>query len=506
MSANAIRTICIITFLVVFSFILGSYAVDGTKVPFMIFGAIAGLFVLNFLGSKCWVLIFLAPPFLNLLPLGALGQLGPGYLVGIAILAYWLFLFFMRKVRLAWNGYWPLDLVVILLFCYFASVFIRFPASVKALGLETDFVGGKEYITCVAATLFYFAMSILPLSFEGLRPVLKWSLLISFFMSLFFTGMLVSSSTDLAGRVSESRMGMFMGIGRETFLLLLSFSSPLAIFFTPWRLTIATMAAAGVMLSGYREQFGNLGILFLLVSFIKKQLVSVAVIGLFIYVGILYLSKSEILQVFPDGIQRALYILPGVDVERHIEVSADHSIDWREEMWVWAMDPRTGYIKDYIWGDGYALSVDYLRLMTIQQNRGLLAAGDHDFFSETGVWHNGRIHFIHRIGYVGLGIVILVMLVAAFTIIRCAMALRGHPLQPYVIYLTVPAVASFALIFLSAGTTSVFFASYYNLTLAKVLLSLAIKAGMVKPLFNKDIYQPIALRRVDEAPVMRPIL
>ncbi len=497
MVGQIIKTLVLLVILVIFAITLGAYASDGAATPVLILAALIGLFVLNWLGTKSWMLIILLPPVMKYLPLGALDLIQPGYLIAAGVLVYWFVLYAMGQARFTWRGLFWMDFIIFVVFVYFVASFIRNPVGIALLSIETEYVGGKEYALCLAASVYYIAISVIPISRENLQKSMKWAMIATAISAIFLTSRaLERSGIDASLREAEiTRYGLFVGLGVTIISLSIAYYSPVRIILSWWRSALVLMAFVMILLSGFREQLGRALFAFVVSSLVYRQFISSLLIGLTCYACILFLSNEKVVQQFPHGIQRALSILPGVEIDRGIKAGADHSVTWRKEMWEWAEDPRQGYIKNYTWGDGFGISVQYLREQKIRQNRGQLKDGEQEFFAETGTWHSGRIVLIHRLGYVGLYLFIALSVICSFYALRTCFIYFRHPIFPYLMFSAVWVIPDYILAFFSAGNPRHFFQLYYVLGLCKVLYCIARDNGEVQPmLFGRKNYVPIMIK------------
>ncbi len=494
MVAQVIKTLALLIILVVFGITIGAYASDGAATPILILAAILGLFALNWLGRRAWILIIILPPIMDYLPLGPLALFNPSYVLAAGVLCYWTVLYSMGQVKFEWKGLFWMDFCILLLTAYMAFSFYRNPVGIAMLSWETEYVGGKEYALCIVAFLFYLAMSLIPMERLRLYRALKWAMILTAISSTFSTLMGVSNLgvQSTLEAAEGSRFSLFSGLGSTLIWLLLSYYSPVSIMVSWWRSLTILIAMAMVLLSGFRENLGRILMVFMVSTIVYKQLIIGIVAGAFFYGGVLFLSNEKILTELPHGIQRALFLLPGVDgIEEEIKSGAEHSVKWRHEMWEWAEDPRLGYIKDYTWGDGFGISVEYLRLQKIRQNRGSMQAGEQEFFAETGTWHSGRITIIHRLGYVGWYIVIGVGVIGLSYVLRTYFIYRESILFPAFFFTSIKAFSDLFILYASVGKPSTLFSAYYAFALAKILYVEARKNGEIRPILgNRNKYVP----------------
>ena len=119
-------------------------------------------------------------------------------------------------------------------------------------------------------------------------------------------------------------------------------------------------------------------------------------------------------------------------------------------------------------------------------------------FAVTGVWHNGGITTVHRLGFVGLGLVTLVFVMSAWVILSVCHALRGTPMYLPSLFLILPYVAQLGLFYISAGTIIKFFNQFVYIAMAKFFYCEAREQGLLMPLFSRQHYIPLAIQAYEE--------
>ncbi len=471
MSAIIIQRLILGLLLVVLSFYLGSAAVEGAKTPILLLSCIGLLLAMNWLGRRSWVIIFLAPLVAQYLPLGSLSKISPGFLAATAVFAYYVILSMMGYVRLKWKSLWFCDLLILIVFLAFLAQFIRFPVGVGGLGTINDQLGGNSYIACLFATIFYIAVSYMPIRTDQFMKLMKYLMFLSLGFTVFNLGSSVSSSDvqSISEGVTGSRFSMFCGIGFSTYSLLLCYNTPFNIIFSLWKAPLVLLAVAMVLFSGFRENLAFLAFNFITACIIHGQKLLLVILMSISFAGLYTLSETKLLQEFPYGIQRVVSSFPGIEVADGILETSDHSLQWRYEMWDAALDPRRGYIKDYVWGDGYGLDVKLWQVNNMLKARGVIKAGNNAVFMDYGVWHSGYIHLIHRMGYVGLGLIAFVMCFFALLALRVLSLYRSNPDFPVIMYTLVGVPGSVIVFFVSAGETEGFFSMYLKFALIKIL-------------------------------------
>ncbi len=502
MGSNALKGIILGLLLVVLAFVVGSQAASGGKQALMVVAGVVFVFSLLYLGRNCWWLVFIGPALLAAVPgaLGPLSKMGSTFVVAAPVFVYWILLRVTGHVRWTWNGIAWLDAVAGLLFTYLAISFYRHPTSIRLLGAEESW-GGEGYIVALGALLYYVFLSTVPMTLDGLGKILK----ISFFITLAACFLFLPLSLQGYGEVAEEgeesigRFGGFLRIGSIIFTAVVVSSPPTAYLTSPLKLAGILLGALGVALSGFRSKLAFLCVDAVFMAFIWRQ-AAFALLGGAVAVSMVYVaSEQELLFKLPSSIQRTLYALPGVKISKDTAANAQHSLDWRYEMWDWALDPRTGYIRDYVWGDGLGFSATMLRRQMVQVNRGRADAGTNEFYAERGIWHSGYITTIHRLGYVGLVLIFLFQLALLIATIRVCLAVRGRRYSFFFTYKLVGVVSSVIGFHISAGTIPNFLHSSAPMLLfAKLMYRMLIDEGEMEPMFTRHAYVPLAIREHEE--------
>lgn len=498
-SSAIVKNVLACLVLIILCTVVGAEAAESRQVSMGIIAALLGGCFMIWLGPRCWVLIFLFPPVISLFPMpGRLATIPVPYLIGLVVLVYWIIMWGMGYVRFRWRSLPVLDLTVLVLALYMAVSYVLHPVSIAILDEDAELVGGKEYAYCILACLFYLAISSIPCSYQQIQSVMKWCVRLSVLGCLMLLGLRLSGYVrgwgDFGEDFTESRFGMFAPLGLYGVYVLYGMHPMSKVLLSPIRLIGCLLSCFAILLSGWREQMMSAGCITVTLSVIKRELWCLTLVLLSIYATLIYLSKEEVIQEWPYGVQRSISILPGIDVSDEVEASASHSSEWRIVMWKWALDPRTRYIKDYVWGDGFGLSADFIRREFTAQMRAGERYDQREQFAVSGVWHNGAITAIHRLGYVGLGIIAWVYTLCTVLLIRVCMALRGSPLYLASLFLILPYAGQPSLFFISAGTIVKFFNTFVAVSMIKFFYCLAREQGMLVPWFVRQRYVPMTIQ------------
>ena len=497
MNATAIRNVIVAIVLVLFCILVGSYAAEDKNVSVFMLAGIVGFIFMVVLGRRSWVLLYLLPPVLVFLPLGILGKLPAGFLVAGFVLAYWALMWIMGYVQFKWRALPALDCIVLALFLYYLLTFYWHPVSINELGIEAEYVGGKEYVWCLLAVVYYVTLSCIPCSYDALYSVLRKAmyLVVGVTVLVAISGLFgMVSAGSLGEEAGNSRFTLFSELGVVVFLIAFSKKSFHEIMASPKYIAIMLFCCAAVVISGWRERLVMFGAIGLALCYIKREMAYIIFFGIAAYGALLYLSEEKVVEEqFPYGMQRTLSIFPGVQIRDDVRAETENSSEWRKVMWRWALDPRTGYIKDYVWGDGFGQAVSDLNRYNVSLMRGSASVGDQEDFAYTGTWHNGPILAVHRTGIVGLALITITFLYGAFLIARVCRAYRGTPMFMLAVLFLCRFYGNLALFYVSAGTIHGFFDNFIFLALVKVLYCVGRENGIIVPVFSKGRYNPMLI-------------
>lgn len=494
MSNSIVGKIVACIILIVLCFIVGAQAAESAKESAALIVAIVGAIFVLVMGPRCWMLIFLLPAVLTVLPLpGEIIVLIKRNFIAVCVLFYWIIMWGMGYVKIRWRSLWGLDLLVLVSAALMIASYVRNPVSLSMLGVEMDSVGGSVYILAFCVVVFYLAISIIPMEHKQLCKVLKWQMRLTIACSL------VLAVMNLAGYntpQSDVTMGEMLEGGRF-FAMAESGSTVVAFIYASHslgRILLNPVVFFGFMcgwgmiaMSGFRSELIIKLVMVVFMSFVKRELSIVILLGGLVYGGLIVLGSSGVLLKMPFAIQRSLSILPGLEVGE--EGSA--STDWRVEMWQWAMDSRTGYIKNYVWGDGFAQSKSGMEREMRAQARGeAIRGGSQDFFATQGNWHSGWVTAIHRLGIVGLSVITLFYVYAVFLVCRVCISLRGTPFFVPSLFFLMPIASEPVYFYVSAGTIESYLRSISSMAIAKLLFCVAREQGYIVPFLQRRRYVP----------------
>lgn len=501
MENGGVKNIVLIALVVVFSFFIGSLATEGFKTALMPLAVIIGVFVMLYLGKNSKYLIVFLPRVVTLFGISLGPNIRLNTVVAVGVLLYWLFMRFMGYVRFKWTSFPVLDILVLLMFLHVVGTFYRHPVAVAALGLETDIIGGTDYIACLVCTLSYIAISCIP--FTTLELCKTFRLLV--FVNIGISALEIikgSSSGSIGGQsfadaAQNSRFTLFSNLGRGLFMFAYAYYPLRQIITSPTKIFILLFCLACVLFGGWRTSFIGFVLSFLTAAFFKRELSFILFVGGLTYAGLLFLSSEKAFEDWPFGVQRSLSAIPGIHVSKAVERDAEGSSNWRKQMWKWALDPRTRYIKDYVWGDGPGTSLSHSKRFMTAVMRGTVDGGDNHHFAATGTWHSGWITMMHRFGIVGLTLTVMLQLTWLVCSVLAGFRYRATVFYPYLIvyFCSVPPMC--VLYHLSAGTTPAFFATFFHMAFCKLFYVKARELGNDAAFFRREPYTPLMIQDIN---------
>lgn len=510
MGTGSLKTIVVLILLSVLAFAAGSMASEGAKQALLPVGILMGAVTLLCLGKHCWVCAYAAPPILALFPLGVLSKLPLMYAVAALLLVYWIIMYTLGHVKIVWHKGLALDILVFVFSVYFLFTWVRHPVMLDVLrnpitDSDDTLVGGTEYVWCIFALLFYVFVSIVPMTisrFGSLCKLVFWVCLI-FLVGTTLIGLDNSSVEQQAGLELSEQMtgGRYRGLMRlgETLCNFLACQYSLfSIICSPWKLGLYMFGLLGIALSGFRSSIMYVALTLFFAHICRKKIVSLLVLGGVAYAGVLLVAATGAVEGMPYGVKRIMSSVPGVEVGGRSAVDAKGSLDWRYEMWDWALDPSTGYIKDYVWGDGYGFHVHKHKVRMVAQKRGGYRSSNRDYAAE-GQWHSGWITAIHRTGIVGLVLLIILHVTFIVYTLRVASYLSNVKNSGFIYYFILPSLSDVVTFYISAGVFKDVFKIYSGIALVKILTSLAIKDGLMPPMFQRKVYVPMMQREIEQA-------
>lgn len=506
MNGNLFKIVLISVVAILLAIIGGVMSADGD--PFSIALAVSPfvLAVLFLMKEKVWYLWIWVPAFFIFL--GPLTNYIPLCIYGIT-LPFYLWNIMLRRTSLIWNPIRLQDVFVLLLFIHVIYLFISHPFGIGVDALN-DYISGKGYITFLGGCMAYLYFSSLKTDSDELGKVLQR------FLIFLFVGLCIVTARNLllpeASNTGIETLGEEKGKRLQFCLQLSLFIIDILIIkysFTdslkrPWIVFLAFLSAIGIVISGNRSSLTEPIAFFFLISFLyKRWLVG---IGLPI-LSILFLfvvSAGGYLHHLPYGVQRALYIIPFVDISPIIIADAEDSNDWRLRMWKVALDDRNPFIQNKIWGDGFSRDIYHLKASIYEEAYHLRSTarkeegGGQEGYMFLDGWHSGPISTINSLGYIGLTLYVIITVIGLIYAWLICRIYAFHKYRTGILYLSIQYIYT-AVYFLGiAGTPATIPFQIISLGIIKVLFCCAKREGLYIPHSVRKEYVPLIIQNKKE--------
>ncbi len=497
MNNQNLFTIVLVAVLTVILAILGGVlAASGSPVAAALMIAPLALVGMCLMKEKVWYLWFLVPPLLVVTSFQEYGYL----LTIILTLPLFIWNVMLRRTTVAWNKAPLLDIAVFVLSAYVAWLFIKHPFGL-GISLMQDYYGGKGYILYLQGLIAYIAFSSLKTNSDTLGKVLYWSVIVALLFTSINTVKNLFAPEEAAMEMGEELTGerlrnsKFLTISVMVLQLLIIKYSVKDFFKRPWWIAVALGACYGVMISGFRSAIANVVFVFAIVTMVYKRWITVIALPVLSLGVLTVMSSVGVLRDMPYGLQRVCSVVPFLEVNPSIARNAQSSIDWRTEMWEWALDDRQNYIQDRVYGDGFARSTRLLMGLSYEKMYGL-ARDEQEEFASNGLWHNGMISTIQAMGYVGLALSCIVYLIGSIYALIVSRVYMYHKYRVPILFFTTSFLVKLcSFFFLSGGDNTTLAYQIVNLAIFKVLLCFAEKEGLYESIRVRKDYVPLVFRQ-----------
>lgn len=517
MGGGAVKTIVLVMVLGVLSVLVGAQVSDNLSDSWgafaVVFAAVLG-FALLLLGKNSWYLVLIVPYALVNVQIPYVDSAMAVFIVSGSLFIYHIV---QCKVmgfdRLKWHSLPFLDILIVLVAFYMCVSYYRYPVSINALGVDLEYVGGSTYVYAIGGVIYFVFISLLDVRRSSVEKIMRWAFFVQVAMLLLNIALRLKSGNiywdagegagvdGMEAAAGERRITVFVAIS----VLLLVFvyaSRPLgALLRSPGAMLMIVAALVGGALSGARGFFVKSVVICAGISVAKREILVLVMIGVAVWGGLVGLGRANAFVSLPRTFQRTIAIVPGVKVSHKISRDTKNSSDVRLIAWKQAFEPSNGYIRDYIWGDGYQLSVKALGRQAIAAKRGtLIGIGlNTDTLARTGNWHNGFIYTMHRLGLVGCFLFYLVMFVEVTLFFRVGSYYRGRPFFPYYCVYGYMCFVSICTYSYSASTPIDFFCNFIPLASVKLLYCLLREEGALAPMsLWRQHYVPLVIRDLEQ--------
>ena len=352
---------------------------------------------------------------------------------------------------------------------YLGIVYFRNPVGINALG--GDLVGGKPYVDFLLGVFSYVILGGCVITPKQSKNIVKYNVILVFSVGLICTAIVFFPSIgNVLGKfyssfstwslaegseveVGETRLTALQGSGAVFVLLSICSANPMKLL-SPKNYRYLLMYLTGIvmiLLSGFRSSLFDSVLLTALGSVVREKTVGAFkfLFAIFVCVSLFTaISYSDIK--IPVTAQRGLSFLPG-DWDPEAVKIAQESSQWRYRMWELMMTTDR-YIRSKMWGDGYGFTRKDFDIM-VNAHYGIGGFGGQDEHLEPhliqGSVHSGPISTIKRVGYVGLGLLLIFMGALSLYGFRVIKMAQGSPYQLISLYYGLPAIiAPFVFIFI----------------------------------------------------------
>lgn len=428
-----------------------------------------GFFVLLLrLREQIWLLIPFCLPFV-----GQLDEVkGHPAIRDVAVIAVFGGVFALRafKVIRRQPKYDALDFWSGLMLVYLLTVWIRNP--VGGAALDSARVGGRPYLDTFTATLAYWALARVAMPVQLAQRCFVALASLNCLTSLLTIVQIQFPITSpaiaklLGGNVGQEggdengnnaasggeggRLFYLAGFGSALANGLIAAFQPLSLL-NPVRIvrfSLFCLACACILFAGYRGALFEMAVIFTITTYLRGdvgKLIRLTVVGV-IGLILLLLMQGTVFSL-PATFQRSLSFLPG-NWDPGVKMDTEFSSQWRFDMWE-RMLKTDRYIENKWLGDGFGLTSSQL-----QQAQTALANNSPEQIKESflisGMVHSGPVSTIRFVGYIGLAIFMMFLIVSAREAWLICRACRGTPYFSLSLLIGVPIIykpLGFVLIF-----------------------------------------------------------
>ena len=188
--------------------------------------------------------------------------------------------------------------------------------------------------------------------------------------------------------------------------------------------------------------------------------------------------------------------VPFLDVSAQAKANAEDSINWRFEMWSWALDDREHFIQDKIFGDGFSRDISIVKANVYEEAYNL--SKDQSAFAWNGQWHSGPISTIQTLGYIGISLYLILSVVGMTYAWIVSRIYRNHQYKLGILYVSAVYFTKPIFFFLIFGESITIAMDIISLAIIKVLYSCAKREGLYVSLHVRKEYMPLMIRKTQE--------
>ena len=174
--------------------------------------------------------------------------------------------------------------------------------------------------------------------------------------------------------------------------------------------TLVILVVSGLM-SGHRYTLYTLGTVIIGVAWAQRFVTFMRFTFVFVLVGVGILFAYTFSTDLPDSIQRALTLLPNLEVSPQVAMDARGTLDGRSDIFKIGTDMIPDH---YIIGRGFGMTQESIDILS----RGMVQGEEEKYYSGMGVFYNGTLGLLVNTGIIGAIIMI------GFILLGCILALR----------------------------------------------------------------------------------
>jgi len=356
-----------------------------------------------------------------------------------------------RQEPLRWH---PLFFYLGMNLLWLLTVFIRHPAGVWFLRSER--VGGRPYIEIALAVVAIWVMLRTPAAAKTVAripyyflvgPLLVALLYLPAYLAPGFAAKLsfLYAALDVSAYFTAQaatpgaeylRLNQLGPLGMMLPMVLCSLFPPRTLLsLVRWRGWFFLLGLVCLFMSGFRNYFAWVAVAFVLSAWLHRgwwEAVKVAVVG-GVLLGMIIIGQGRLYSL-PASVQRTMVFLPG-KWSPGIAEGAKASTEWRFRMVREVLN--YGLLPQMWLGQGFGMAQE--DLWSWYQLGGRM--GDwSEYAMVSGQYHNGPLSAIRVAGYVGLGMLLVLMMATAVYAVRCVRVCRGTILQSVAILLAIQSV------------------------------------------------------------------
>jgi hypothetical protein len=348
-----------------------------------------------------------------------------------------------------------------IMLAYLATVFLRNPVGVEALGSVR--VGGRPYLDVVIAWAGFWVLArvvatprqaflVIFAGVVGNGFSTLLNLIADHFpstvgpLSRLYSGIAAAADLDgnplIQGEEGDARQTYWRDIGASAFTVACCFWRPFTLINPLFigRFLVFLFAAHAILASGFRSAFFGMIEIFLVCSYFRRGWPEVFRASLVAGAGlVLLLALQNTVLPLPLPAQRALSFLPG-NWDYGAKSEAEGSTEWRVKMWK-VMLTEDKYISNKLLGDGFGYTAEQFQTMlanaagpasdTSAQQENLLISG--------GV-HSGPVSAIRYVGVLGLVLFLILLGLIARRGVRLIHRAEGTPFYPLTLLIGLGAI------------------------------------------------------------------